>query len=46
MEHGSFIFASYAVALSGVLGMMGSSYLGMRRAERQAEALRKRRRGA
>lgn len=45
MAHTSFIVVSYGVALGGVLGMMGLSYLGMRRAERQAEALRKGRRG-
>ena len=45
MAHGGFIAASYAIALGGVLGMMALSYFGMRRAERQAEALRKGRRG-
>jgi heme exporter protein CcmD len=44
MAHGSFIIASYAITLVGVLGMFGLSFMGMRRAERQAEALRKGRR--
>lgn len=44
MAHGSFIVASYAVALGGVLGMLGLSFIAMRRAERQAEALRRGRR--
>lgn len=45
MPHTSFIVASYAIALGGVLGIFVLSFLGMRRAERQAEALRKGRRG-
>ena len=45
MAHGGFIVASYAVAIGGVLGMMALSFVAMRRAERQAEALRKGRRG-
>ena len=44
MAHGSFIVASYAVALGGVLGMFALSFIAMRRAERQAEALRRGRR--
>jgi cytosine/uracil/thiamine/allantoin permease len=44
MDHTAFIIASYAIALGGVLGIMAVSYLGMRRAEEQAEALRKERR--
>jgi len=45
MAHGGFIAASYAIALGGVLGTMVLSYVAMRRAERQAEALRRGRRG-
>lgn len=46
MAHTAFIVGAYAVALGGVLGMLGISYLSMRRAERDAEALRKGRREA
>ena len=45
MVHTPFIVASYAIAIVGVLGIFGLSYVQMRRAERQAEALRKERRG-
>lgn len=45
MVHTPFIVASYAIAIVGVLGIFGLSYVHMRRAERQAEALRKERRG-
>ncbi len=40
-----FIVASYAIAITGVLGLFAVSYVQMRRAERQAAALRKERRG-
>lgn len=45
MAHTPFIVASYAIALTGILGLFVLSYGQMRRAERQAEALRKGRRG-
>ena len=45
MPHAPFIVASYAITLIGVLGIFALSYAQMRRAERQAEALRKERRG-
>lgn len=44
MAHAGFIVASYAVTLGGVLGLMAASYIGMRRAEGRAEALRRERR--
>ncbi|MFC3711772.1 heme exporter protein CcmD [Sphingoaurantiacus capsulatus] len=44
MAHAPFIIASYAIALGGVLGLLLVSYVSMRRAERQAEELRKGRR--
>jgi heme exporter protein CcmD len=44
MVHAPFIIASYAIAIGGVLGLLGLSYWTMRRAERQAEALRRGRR--
>ncbi|MDO9489026.1 MAG: heme exporter protein CcmD [Sphingomonadaceae bacterium] len=44
MVHTPFILASYAIAITGVLGLFALSYVQMRRAERQAEALRKGRR--
>jgi hypothetical protein len=45
MNHLGFIAASYAVALGGILGLFGASFVAMRRAERRAAALRKERRG-
>ncbi len=45
MVHTPFIVASYAITLIGILGLFALSYIQMRRAERQAEALRKGRRG-
>jgi|GEM_PF-810532 len=45
MDHTGFIVGSYVVALGGVLGMMGLSFVAMRRAEGRADALRKERRG-
>lgn len=45
MVHAPFIIASYVVALGGVFGVLALSYVAMRRAERQAELLRKGRRG-
>ncbi len=44
MEHTTFIVASYAITLGGVLGMMAASFVAMRRAEGRAEALRRERR--
>ncbi|HEX8620722.1 MAG TPA: hypothetical protein VF718_02005 [Allosphingosinicella sp.] len=35
-----FVFAAYAVALIGTLGLAGSSFAAMRRAERAADALK------
>jgi heme exporter protein CcmD len=44
MVHTPFIVASYAIAIVGVLGLLALSYGQMRRAERQADAVRKGRR--
>lgn len=38
-----FVIAAYAVTLGGVAGLIGWSYLAMRRAEAAAERLRERR---
>lgn len=40
----AFIVPAYAAALTGVFGMMGASFVAMRRAERRAKELRERRR--
>ncbi len=42
MNHWPFIIGSYAVGIIGTLGVVLSSFLAMRRAERQAEALTRR----
>lgn len=42
MNHWPFIIGAYAVAILGTLAVTGLSYLRMRRAERQAEALTRR----
>jgi hypothetical protein len=42
MNRWTFVVAAYAVALLGTLLLVGWSYAAMRRAERQAEALRNR----
>ena len=44
MEHASYIVPSFAIAIGGVLTMLGVSFVRMRRAEGQAEALRQARR--
>jgi hypothetical protein len=41
MNRWAFVIAAYAVALVGTLLLVGWSYAAMRRAEREAEALRK-----
>lgn len=41
MSQWPFILAAYAVALLGTLGLVAASYAAMRRAEADAEALRK-----
>ena len=41
MTHWAFIAAAYAVALVGTLGLVAASFLAMRRAEADAEALRR-----
>ncbi|HEX6375998.1 MAG TPA: hypothetical protein VFZ91_09790 [Allosphingosinicella sp.] len=40
MIHWPFIAGAYAIALIGTLGLTGWSFAAMRRAERDAEALR------
>lgn len=40
MIHWPFIAGAYAVALLGTLGLTGWSFAAMRRAEREAEALK------
>lgn len=43
MNHLPFIIAAYAVAIGGVLALLGGSWLAMRRMERRAEELGTRR---
>lgn len=43
MNHWPFIIAAYAIALAGTFGLTLWSFLTMRRAEADAEALRKKR---
>ena len=40
MTHWPFIAAAYAVALIGTLGLAGWSFAAMRKAEREADALK------
>lgn len=40
MPHWPFIIGSYVVGSLGMFGLLGHSYVAMRRAERQADALR------
>ena len=42
MNHWPFIVAAYAISIIGTAAVVASSYLRMRRAERQAEALTRR----
>ena len=42
MNHWPFILAAYAIAIVGTVGVTASSFLAMRRAERQADALTRR----
>ena len=42
MNHWPFIAAAYACALAGTIGVVVFSFLRMRRAERQADALTRR----
>jgi hypothetical protein len=42
MNHWPFIIAAYAIALVGTVGVTALSFLSMRRAERQADALTRR----
>lgn len=44
MDHASYIVPSFAIAVGGVLAMLGVSFARMRRAEGQADALRRVRR--
>ena len=37
-----FVFAAYAIGISGTLAMIASAWFGMRRAERRRDASRKR----
>jgi hypothetical protein len=39
MNHWPFIAGAYAAALLGTLGLVASSFLAMRRAEREADSL-------
>jgi len=41
VSHWSFIAAAYALTLLGTIGLAGLSFLAMRRAETDAEALRR-----
>ena len=40
MPHWPFIIGSYVIGAFGLFGLLAHSYLAMRRAERQADALR------
>ena len=40
MSHWGFIIAAYAVTIVGTVGLVWASWAAMRRAERQADALR------
>ena len=40
MSHWPFILGAYAVALVGTLGLTGWSFIAMRRAERDVDALK------
>jgi hypothetical protein len=40
MNHWAFILGAYAVAMLSTLGLTGLSFAAMRRAEREAEALK------
>ena len=40
MNHWGFIIAAYAVTAIGTIGLVWASWAAMRRAERQADALR------
>ena len=40
MSHWGFIIAAYAVTGAGTIGLLWASWTAMRRAERQADALR------
>lgn len=40
MTHWPFVAAAYAIALLGTLGLVAASYAAMRRAEKDADALR------
>jgi hypothetical protein len=40
VSHWPFILGAYAIALAGTLGLTGWSYAAMRRAEREADALK------
>ena len=40
MSHWPFILGAYGIALIGTIGLTGWSWVSMRRAEQQAEALR------
>lgn len=42
MNHWPFIIAAYAIAIVGTGGVVIASFLSMRRAERQADALTRR----
>jgi roadblock/LC7 domain-containing protein len=42
MNHWPFIAAAYAVTIAGTVGVLVASFLRMRRAERQADALARR----
>lgn len=42
MNHWPFIVGAYAVTIIGTLGVLAASYLRMRKAERQADALSRR----
>jgi uncharacterized integral membrane protein len=42
MNQWPFVIAAYAVAIGGTLALAGASFLAMRKAERAAEALKRR----
>jgi hypothetical protein len=43
MSHLAFIAGAYAIAVIGTVGLTGWSWIAMRRAEREADALKDRR---
>lgn len=42
MNHWPFIIAAYAITIGGTVAVLAMSFIGMRRAERQVDALTRR----